>query len=49
MSGGVKQPAPAPRYSASQTVSPRMAGERNDAGVLKELGFGDEEVAALGY
>ncbi|WEK42778.1 MAG: CaiB/BaiF CoA-transferase family protein [Candidatus Sphingomonas colombiensis] len=46
--GGVRQPAPAPRYSSSPTVAPVMAGERNDAAVLRELGFDDAEVAALG-
>lgn len=47
--GGVKQPAPAPRYSASATVAPRMAGERDDAAALRELGFDETEVAALGF
>ena len=47
--GGVTQPAPAPRYSASATVAPVMAGEREDAGVLRDLGFGAEEIAALGH
>ncbi len=46
--GGVRQPAPAPRYSKSGTVAPVMAGERHDAEVLRELGFDDAEVAALG-
>ena len=45
---GVKQPAPAPRYSASPTVAPVMSGERADAAVLRDLGFADEEIAALG-
>jgi len=47
--GGVTQPAPAPRYSASATVAPKMAGEREDAAVLRELGFDEMEIAALGY
>jgi len=46
--GGVQQPAPAPRYSASETVAPRMAEERDDAGTLRELGFSADEIAALG-
>jgi alpha-methylacyl-CoA racemase len=46
---GVTQPAPAPRYSVSQTVAPKMVGERDDAGVLKELGFSADEVSALGF
>ena len=47
--GGVDQPAPAPRYSVSRTVAPRMAGEREDAAVLRHLGFSDAEVADLGF
>jgi alpha-methylacyl-CoA racemase len=47
--GGVDQPAPAPRYSSSETVAPKMAGEREDAAVLRELGFTAEEIAALGH
>ena len=47
--GGVRQPAPAPRYSASTTVAPAMPGARADAAVLRDLGFADAEVAALGY
>jgi alpha-methylacyl-CoA racemase len=47
--GGIAQPAPAPRYSVSGTVAPRMPGARDDAGVLRELGFDDAEVAALGF
>lgn len=46
---GVQQPAPAPRYSSSSTVPPSMAGARHDAAVLRELGFGDDEIAALGH
>ncbi len=47
--GGVKQPAPAPRYSASPTVAPAMQTERHDAAVLRDLGFDDAEIVALGY
>ena len=47
--GGVRQPAPAPRYSRSPVVPPRMAGGREDGAVLRDLGFSDQEVAALGY
>ena len=46
--GGVTQPAPAPRYSASATVPPAMAATRDDAAVLRDLGFTPAEVAALG-
>lgn len=45
--GGVTQPAPAPRYSVSPTVAPAMPGGRSDSAVLRELGFSDEDVAAL--
>ena len=47
--GGVAQPAPAPRYSVSDTVAPTMASARDDAGVLRDLGFSADEVAALGH
>ncbi|WP_375391269.1 CaiB/BaiF CoA transferase family protein [uncultured Sphingomonas sp.] len=47
--GGVAQPAPAPRYSASGTVAPAMAGAREDAAVLRDLGFAEAEIAALGH
>lgn len=46
---GVQQPAPAPRYSSSTTIAPRMAGTRDDAAVLCGLGFDDDEIAALGH
>ena len=44
--GGVTQPAPAPRYSASPTVAPVMS-TGPDATLLGELGFSDAEIAAL--
>ena len=47
--GGVSQPAPAPRYSASPTVAPSMAGTRDDRAVLRDLGFTDDEITALGH
>ncbi|ONF97394.1 CaiB/BaiF CoA transferase family protein [Sphingomonas jeddahensis] len=47
--GGIKQPAPAPRYSKSPTVAPALGAERQDAAILRELGFDDTEVAGLGY
>ena len=46
--GGVRQPAPAPRYSASATVPPAMVGARDDVEVLRGLGFADTEIAGLG-
>lgn len=45
--GGVMQPAPAPRYSVSGTVSPRMAGGTDTDAVLAELGFDEARVAEL--
>ena len=47
--GGVTQPAPAPRYSVSATVPPAMATDRQDAAVLRDLGFDAAEIAALGH
>ena len=47
--GGVTQPAPAPRYSASATVPPAMAGRRDDAATLADLGFSPAEIAELGH
>ena len=47
--GGVTQPAPAPRYSASDTMRPTMAGSREDAAWLRDLGFDGSEIAALGH
>jgi alpha-methylacyl-CoA racemase len=46
--GGVVQPAPAPRYSVSGTVPPRMAGESDGPAILAEAGFSAAEIAALG-
>ncbi|MEO8374986.1 MAG: CaiB/BaiF CoA-transferase family protein [Sphingomonas bacterium] len=45
--GGVIQPAPAPRYSVSETVPPRMAGGAETGTILAENGFSEEEIAAL--
>jgi alpha-methylacyl-CoA racemase len=45
--GGVTQPAPAPRYSVSGTVAPRMAHESEGEAILAEAGFNEEEIAAL--
>lgn len=45
--GGVVQPAPAPRYSVSGTVAPRMAGATAGAAILAEAGFDQDEIAAL--
>jgi len=44
--GGVTQPAPAPRYSATPNAPPEAA--RADAGnLLAELGYDEERIAAL--
>ncbi|MEO9130796.1 MAG: CaiB/BaiF CoA-transferase family protein [Sphingomonas sp.] len=45
--GGVMQPAPAPRYSISETVPPRMAGGAETGTILAENGFTEQEIAAL--
>ena len=45
--GGVVQPAPAPRYSVSPTVAPRMATAPAGAAILAEAGFDEDEIAAL--
>jgi len=45
--GGVTQPAPAPRYSASATVAPSMPGARDDVATLVRLGFEDDEARGL--
>ncbi len=47
--GGVDQPAPAPRYSASATVPPRIGQDRLDRSVLADLGFSPAEIAELGH
>jgi len=44
--GGVVQPAPAPRYSSSPTVQPRMAQARGPA-ILADWGFDAGEMQAL--
>ncbi|MES2019776.1 MAG: CaiB/BaiF CoA-transferase family protein [Pseudomonadota bacterium] len=46
---GVTQPAPAPRYSVSATVPPRMAGAPDGAAILAEAGFTPAEIAALRF
>ena len=45
--GGVMQPAPAPRYSRSETTAPVMASTPDNAAVLSSLGFADARVDAL--
>lgn len=46
--GGVTQPAPAPRYSRSETVPPRMArAETDTAAILTTLGYSDARIEAL--
>ena len=45
--GGVMQPAPAPRYSVSATVPPRMAEGAETGAILAENGFSEDEIAAL--
>jgi alpha-methylacyl-CoA racemase len=45
--GGVTQPAPAPRYSVSETVPPRMARGAETGTILAENGFSEDEIAAL--
>nr|WP_295666986.1 CaiB/BaiF CoA-transferase family protein [Sphingomonas sp.] len=44
--GGITQPAPAPRYSASPTVAPVMP-DGPDETLLAELGFTADEIAAF--
>ncbi|KQS04569.1 carnitine dehydratase [Sphingomonas sp. Leaf357] len=44
--GGLTQPAPAPRYSASPTVAPVMPAGHDET-LLAELGFGKDEIVAL--
>ena len=45
---GVTQPAPAPRYSVSNTVWPRMAVPSEGRAILREAGFDEEDITALG-
>ena len=46
--GGVVQPAPAPRYSSTPTVAPRMADGTTDTdALLAGLGYGEADVATL--
>jgi alpha-methylacyl-CoA racemase len=44
--GGVAQPAPAPRYSATPAVAPTQPRDDGDA-LLAELGYAPERIAAL--
>lgn len=45
---GIMQPAPAPRYSQSQTVFPRMHQAQTDtAELLAELGYDDARIAKM--
>lgn len=44
---GVVQPAPAPRYSMSDTVAPVMAGSPETDTILADYGFTPDEIAAL--
>jgi alpha-methylacyl-CoA racemase len=46
--GGVVQPMPAPRYSVTPTVAPRMADDQSDTEALLDgLGYAPDEIAAL--
>ncbi|WP_353217455.1 CaiB/BaiF CoA-transferase family protein [Sandarakinorhabdus sp.] len=45
--GGVMQPAPAPRYSATIADAPRMTKQADTDAILAELGYDDGAVAAL--
>ena len=45
--GGVMQPAPAPRYSATMTDAPVMTSAASSAAVLADLGYDEARVAAL--
>ena len=46
--GGVMQPAPAPRYSSTPPVAPRMFdGATETAAILLSLGYGQEKIEAL--
>lgn len=44
---GVRQPSPAPRYSVSRTVPPRMANTGYDAGFLQYLGLTAKQINDL--
>ncbi|MEN9932028.1 MAG: Alpha-methylacyl-CoA racemase [Pseudomonadota bacterium] len=44
---GVMQPAPAPRYSATVTDTPRMTKAADTDAILAELGYGADKMAAL--
>lgn len=46
---GAPQPAPAPRFSGAPAAPPRPpgAGAAGSGTLLRELGFGDDEIAAL--
>jgi alpha-methylacyl-CoA racemase len=47
-SGGVTQPAPAPRYAATPADAPRMSTHATDAdALLGELGYSPDRIAAL--
>ncbi|WP_404368926.1 CaiB/BaiF CoA transferase family protein [Sphingomonas sp. MMS24-J45] len=45
--GGIVQPAPAPRYSVSETVPPQMGARDEGAAILAEAGLSEDEIAAL--
>jgi len=45
--GGVTQPAPAPRYSATATAAPAMTTAFSGAAVLARLGYDEARIAAL--
>lgn len=46
--GGITQPTPAPRYSASETVPPKLFDKTLDTeAVLKSIGYSDERIADL--
>ena len=47
VAGGVTQPAPAPRYSISGTVPPRMTADADGAAILAEAGLDQSEIDAL--
>ena len=46
--GGIVQPAPAPRYSVSGTVAPRLCEPEDGAAILHEAGLDARDIAALG-